>query len=105
LQEERTEQNRKPGFTSTMPEPTGSPTKPVLSSQQYLAAGPRNPVGIVWINLAKANSTDPLPYGLHGTSIPDQMSLEQSIGGFRMANWDIIRAVHHLPFGTHLEWK
>lgn len=105
LQEERTEQNRKPGFTSTMPEPTGSPTKPVLSSEQYLAAGPRNPVGIVWINLAKANSTDPLPYGLHGTSIPDQMSLEQSIGGFRMANWDIIRAVHHLPFGTHLEWK
>lgn len=105
LQEERTEQNRKPGPTSTNPELTGSPTKPVLSSEQYLAAGPRNPIGIVWINLAKANSTEPLPYGLHGTSIPDRMSLEQSIGGFRMANWDIIRAVHHLPFGTHLEWK
>jgi LysM repeat protein len=105
LQEERTEQIRKPGPTSTIPEPTPSPTKAVLSSEQYLAAGPRNPVGSVWINLAKANSTVTLPYGLHGTSIPDQMNVEQSIGGFRLANWDIARVVHRLPVGTSLEWK
>jgi LysM repeat protein len=105
LQEENTELTRKPGPTSTIPGPTPSTTKAVLSSEQYLAAGPRNPVGIVWINLAKANSTEPLPYGLHGTSIPDQMSVEQSIGGFRLANWDIARAVHRLPVGTPLEWK
>jgi LysM repeat protein/lipoprotein-anchoring transpeptidase ErfK/SrfK len=105
LQEERTEPTRNPGLTSTIPEPIPSPTKTVLSSEQYLAAGPRNPVGIAWINLAKARSTEPLPYGLHGTSMPDQMNVEQSIGGFRLANWDIARAVHHLPFGTPLEWK
>ncbi|HET9377936.1 MAG TPA: LysM peptidoglycan-binding domain-containing protein [Chthoniobacterales bacterium] len=105
LQEESTEQTRKPGPTSTIPEPTPSPTRAVLSSEQYLAAGPRNPVGIVWINLTKAKSTEPLPYGLHGTSIPDQMNVEQSIGGFRLANWDIARAVHRLPVGTPLEWK
>lgn len=105
LQEESTEQTRKPGPTTTIQEPTPSPTKAVLSSEQYLAAGPRNPVGIVWINLAKANSTEPLPYGLHGTSIPDQMNVEQSIGGFRLANWDIARVVHRLPVGTPLEWK
>ena len=105
LQEESTEQTRKPSPTSTIPEPTPSVTKAVLSSEQYLAAGPRNPVRIVWINLTKANSTEPLPYGLHGTSIPDQMNVEQSIGGFRLANWDIARVVHRLPVGTPLEWK
>jgi len=77
----------------------------MLSSEQFLAAGPRNPVGILWINLAKANSTEPLPYGLHGTSVPDQMNALESIGGFRLANWDISRAVHRLPSGTPLEWK
>ena len=40
-------------------------------------------MGIFWINLAKSNGTEPLPYGLHGTSIPDQMNIEESIGGFR----------------------
>lgn len=105
LQEERIEQPRNPSPLNRMPESTPLPAKPALSAEQYLAAGPRNPVGIVWINLAKANSTEPLPYGLHGTSIPDQMNVEQSIGGFRLANWDIARAVHHLPVGTALEWR
>ena len=105
LQEERPELIRKPNPTSATPEPAPSPTNTAFLSEQYLAAGARNPIGILWINLAKANSTEPLPYGLHGTSIPDQMNLEQSIGGFRLANWDIARAVHHLPSGTPLEWK
>ncbi len=87
------------------PSPSASPPAPALNSEQYLPAGPRNPVGILWINLAKSNSSEPLPYGLHGTSIPDQMTAEQSIGGFRLTNWDIIRAAHHLPPGTFLEWK
>jgi LysM repeat protein len=91
-----------PGAT---PEPMASPPQTVLSSEEYLAAGPRNPVGILWINLAKSNSTDPLPYGLHGTSIPDQMNVEESLGGLRLSNWDIARAVRHLPSGTPLAWK
>ncbi|HEY1476208.1 MAG TPA: LysM peptidoglycan-binding domain-containing protein [Chthoniobacterales bacterium] len=107
FQKERKEQTQKvaTSYASTSPEPSASPSKIQLPSEQYLAAGPRNPAGILWINLAKSNSSEPLPYGLHGTSIPDQMNIEESIGGFRLTNWDIARAVRHLPFGTPLEWK
>ena len=105
FQEERPELSRKPASGGIIPASPPSPPKPMLSSEQYLAAGPRNPVGILWVNLAKAKSTEPLPYGLHGTSVPDQMNVLESIGGLRLTNWDICRAVHHLPFGTPLEWR
>jgi lipoprotein-anchoring transpeptidase ErfK/SrfK len=107
FQKERIERTQKPSYPngSKIQEPTPPPAINVLPSEQYLAAGPRNPVGILWINLAKSKSTDPLPYGLHGTSIPDKMRTEQSLGGFRLTNWDIARAVRHLPSGTPLEWK
>ena len=78
---------------------------PVLTTEQFLAAGPNNPVGIVWINLAKAKSRDPLPYGLHGTSIPSRMKTQEGLGGIRLANWDVARAVRLLPAGTPLQWK
>jgi LysM domain-containing protein len=87
------------------PEPTPPSPQTELTAKEYLAAGPRNPVGIFWINLAKSNTTEPLPYGLTGTSIPDQMNVEESIGGFRLTNWDIARAVRRLPLGTPLQWK
>jgi len=80
-------------------------TEAPLEKEQYLAPGPNNPVGILWINLAKAGSTDPLPYGLHGTSIPARMATQQGIGGLRLANWDIARAIRLLPAGTALQWK
>ena len=83
------------------PEPV---IEPPLEKEQYLAPGPNNPVGILWINLAKSGSTDPLPYGLHGTSIPARMKLE-GIGGLRLTNWDIARAVRLMPAGTPLQWK
>jgi LysM repeat protein len=110
FEKERKEPTQKAGSSGSSnpgatPEPTASPPQTLLSSEEYLAAGPRNPVGILWINLAKSNSTDPLPYGLHGTSIPDQMNIEESLGGFRLTNWDIARAVRHLPSGTPLAWK
>jgi LysM repeat protein/lipoprotein-anchoring transpeptidase ErfK/SrfK len=107
LQEEWKEQTKKasPLYGSATPQPTPPPFKPKLSAEQYLAAGPRNPAGIFWINLAKSNSKDPLPYGLHGTSIPDQMNMLESIGGLRLTNWDIARAVRQLPSGTPLEWR
>jgi lipoprotein-anchoring transpeptidase ErfK/SrfK len=78
---------------------------PPLEKEQYLAAGPNNPVGIIWINLAKSKSTEPLPYGLHGTSIPGKMTTLEGIGGLRLANWNIARAVRLLPPGTPLQWK
>ena len=82
--------------------PSATPVKTALTAEQYLPAGPRNPVGIIWINLAKAGSNEPLPYGLHGASNPDRMMTQESIGGFRLTNWDIARAVRMLPVGTSL---
>ncbi len=82
-----------------------SPTPPAAAAEQSLPPGPNNPVGIVWIQLAKAKSTEPLPYGLHGTSIPGRMKSQEGIGGFRLANWDIARAVRLMPEGTALQWK
>lgn len=91
------------GLAVPSPEPT--PPATPLAAEQILAAGPRNPVGVYWIDLAKANSTTPLPYGLHGTSIPSRMKTQESIGGLRLTNWDIARAVRMLPEGTPLVWK
>lgn len=86
-------------------EPPPPPPPPGLQSEQYLAAGPNNPVGVIWINLAKTKDGQPLPYGLHGTSIPDRMRTLEGIGGLRLSNWDIVRAVRLLPAGTPLQWK
>lgn len=83
------------------PEPVIAPP---LEKDQFLAPGPNNPVGVIWINLAKSGSTDPLPYGLHGTGIPARMKLE-GIGGLRLSNWDIARAARLMPAGTALLWK
>ncbi|MES2658939.1 MAG: LysM peptidoglycan-binding domain-containing protein [Verrucomicrobiota bacterium] len=76
-----------------------------LEKEQYLAPGPNNPVGVIWINLAKSGGIVPLPYGLHGTGIPAKMASLQSIGGFRLTNWDITRAARLMPAGTVLQWK
>jgi len=82
-----------------------APPSEVLSSEEYLPAGPNNPAGIIWINLAKSNPPEILPFGLHGTSIPQRMNTLSGIGGFRMPNWDIARAVRMLPAGTELLWR
>lgn len=83
----------------------GAPAaEPPPEAAQTLAAGPNNPVGILWIHLAKAKSPEPLPYGLHGTSIPGRMKSQEGIGGLRLANWDIARVVRLMPVGTPLQW-
>jgi lipoprotein-anchoring transpeptidase ErfK/SrfK len=70
-----------------------------------LPPGPNNPVGPFWLNLAKGNEQTPLPYGLHGTSIPGYMTRQESLGGFRLTNWDLVRVVRLLPEGTELKWE
>ncbi len=106
--ETRQEPREKPRATSSFfvgENAAPSPTPAMLADPQFLPPGPNNPVGIFWINLAKADSPDPLPFGLHGTSIPDRMNVTESIGGFRLTNWDIARAVRLLPSGTPLRWQ
>lgn len=88
-----------PRFTSAG-DPAGPAAAPLV-----LAPGPNNPAGIAWINLAKAADPKPLPYGLHGTSIPGHMMKLESIGGFRLANWDLARVIRLLPAGTEVAWQ
>ena len=88
-----------PRFTST-----GDPAAP-SATPLVLAPGPNNPAGFAWINLAKAADPKPLPYGLHGTSIPGYMMKQESIGGFRLTNWDLARVIRLLPAGTDLTWE
>lgn len=98
---------------STTGELANPPKDPALAAlqavpPQTLPPGPNNPVGPLWIHLAKPKGTEPpqpLPYGLHGTSIPTYMTRQESIGGFRMANWDIARVARLLPVGTPLTWE
>jgi LysM repeat protein/lipoprotein-anchoring transpeptidase ErfK/SrfK len=104
--QEPREQQARPKPLFGQPEPEATPQKPAtLATEQFLGPGPNNPAGLVWVNLAKSGSSEPLPYGLHGTSVPDQMQTSYSIGGLQMANWNIVRAARLLPPGTELEWK
>jgi lipoprotein-anchoring transpeptidase ErfK/SrfK len=50
-----------------------------------LPAGPRNPVGVLWIGLNKPG------IGIHGTSNPQTIGRAQSHGCMRVANWDVVR--------------
>src|SRR5262245_30875939 len=51
-------------------------------SKATIPPGPNNPVGVVWIDLTKAN------YGIHGTPEPGQIGHSQSHGCARLTNWD-----------------
>ena len=104
IQEPRVVREEKTGPFYVNPNPTPRPAPAVLAREQFLPAGPNNPVGVVWINLAKAGQSEPLPFGLHGTSTPSEMFGYESLGGFRLANWDILRAASLLPPGTPLQW-
>ena len=49
-----------------------------------LAAGPNNPVGLVWIDLSKEH------YGIHGTPVPSTIGKTESHGCIRLTNWDVL---------------
>jgi len=105
LQEDRVVQVEKTSPFYINPNPTPVTVRPVLSQEQYLPPGPNNPAGVVWINLAKGGETTPQSFGLHGSSMPAAMQTLEGIGGFRLTNWDALRAARLLPAGTKLEWK
>ncbi len=105
LQEDRVVQVEKRSPFYTNPNPTPATVRPVLAQEQYLPPGPNNPVGVVWINLAKASETTPQSFGLHGSSVPAAMQTLEGIGGFRLTNWDALRAARLLPAGTKIQWK
>lgn len=47
-----------------------------------LPPGPNNPVGVAWIGLDRPG------YGIHGTPDPANVGRTESLGCFRLANWD-----------------
>lgn len=51
-------------------------------SKATIAAGPNNPVGVVWVDLSKEH------YGIHGTPSPGKIGKTESHGCIRLTNWD-----------------
>jgi lipoprotein-anchoring transpeptidase ErfK/SrfK len=63
-------------------------------TKAIIHAGPRNPVGVVWINLTIKN------YGIHGTPSPAMIGHAVSHGCVRMTNWDVTRVAHMVKPGA-----
>ncbi len=56
--------------------------------------GPRNPVGLVWIDLSKEH------YGIHGTPDPSLIGHTFSHGCIRLTNWDALELAGMVKPGT-----
>lgn len=48
-----------------------------------LPPGPNNPVGVMWLGLDRPG------YGIHGTPNPELVGQAESLGCFRLTNWDV----------------
>jgi lipoprotein-anchoring transpeptidase ErfK/SrfK len=55
--------------------------------------GPRNPVGVMWIQL------DLPGYGMHGNPKPELIGKTGSHGCFRLTNWDAVRYASFVRVG------
>ena len=64
-----------------------------------IAAGPNNPVGLVWIDISKKH------YGLHGTPEPSMIGRTQSHGCVRLTNWDALKLAGLVKPGTKVLFK
>ena len=63
-------------------------------SPATIASGPRNPVGLVWIDLSKEH------YGIHGTPGPGSIGHAESHGCIRLTNWDALELAAMVAPGT-----
>jgi lipoprotein-anchoring transpeptidase ErfK/SrfK len=61
-----------------------------------IAAGPNNPVGVVWIGIDKEH------YGMHGTEKPGKVGHEESHGCVRLTNWDARALAEIVSIGTEV---
>ncbi len=59
-----------------------------------IAAGPNNPVGVIWIQINREH------FGLHGSPEPSQIGRSESHGCIRMTNWDVVRLAALVKTGT-----
>ena len=58
--------------------------------------GPNNPVGTVWLGLNRPG------YGIHGTPDPSKIGRTESLGCFRLANWNAERLLAMVSVGTRV---
>lgn len=64
-----------------------------IGRKLVIPPGPNNPVGLAWIGLS-------LPgYGLHGTPEPEKVGRTESLGCFRLANWDAVALLDRVRVG------
>lgn len=61
-----------------------------------IAAGPNNPVGLVWIQIDKEH------FGFHGTPEPSRIGRSESHGCVRLTNWDALRLAALVQPGTEV---
>lgn len=66
-----------PALFPDTPEARETPSRRLI-----LPPGPNNPVGVAWIGLDRPG------YGIHGTPEPAHVGRTESLGCFRLANWD-----------------
>ena len=59
-----------------------------------IQAGPKNPVGLLWMGLSKEH------YGIHGSEDPHTIGHTQSHGCIRLTNWDALRMAALVSKGT-----
>ena len=64
------------------------------NAKAKIAAGPNNPVGLVWIDLTKEH------YGIHGTPDPEKIGTTHSHGCVRLTNWDALTVASLVKPGT-----
>jgi lipoprotein-anchoring transpeptidase ErfK/SrfK len=64
------------------------------NAKEKIAAGPNNPVGVVWIGINVPH------YGIHGTPDPGMIGHSESHGCVRLTNWDAMRVANLVKNGT-----
>ena len=64
-----------------------------------IAAGPNNPVGVVWMGINVPH------YGIHGTPEAGEIGHSQSHGCVRMTNWDATRVADLVKDGTSVVFE
>jgi lipoprotein-anchoring transpeptidase ErfK/SrfK len=67
---------------------------PDKSKRAEIRPGPRNPVGLVWMDLSKEH------YGIHGTPDASKIGHTFSHGCIRLTNWDALELASMVKPGT-----
>jgi len=70
-----------------------------VDTKAKLAAGPNNPVGVVWVDINKEH------YGLHGTPEPSTIGRTESHGCIRLTNWDATKLGRLVSPGTKVVFQ